>query len=281
MIGAQFGWLVSYPKSGSTWLRLMLASLLAGGTAVDINIDVRAAAIGTHAEMDEMLGIDSSELTGDEIATARPALHAAIAADARGGLLLRKVHDRFWCTATGAAAFPAGLSRAATYLVRDPRDVAVSYAHHRGIDIDGAIALMADGDSMLAAVADRMRRQLPQPLGAWQDHVASWLDQHEIPILALRYEDLVGDPVAGLAAVAAHLGIAAPAASVGAAVAATRFELLQRQEEAHGFAERRPGSTAAFFREGRVGGWRQVLSSDQARRIAATQGAGMARFGYR
>ncbi len=281
MTAARFGWLVSYPKSGNTWLRLMLASLMAGGAAVDINAGVRVATVGTHAEMDELLGIESSELTEAEIAAAQPALHAALAAEAAPRpLILRKVHDRFWRNPAGAAAFPADLSRAAVYLARDPRDVAVSYAHHRGMDIDGVIALMDDGSSMLAAVADRMRSQLPQPLGRWEDHAASWLDQREIPVMALRYEDLVADPAAGLAKVAAHLGIVAPAAAIDAAVAGTRFEALQRQEQAQGFAERRPGSTAAFFREGRVGGWRQVLSADQAARIAATQQAGMARFGY-
>lgn len=280
MTAARFGWLVSYPKSGNTWLRLMLASLMAGGAAVDINASALASGVCSHAEMDEFLGIESSELTAAEIAAAQPALLAAIAAAAGQTLLLRKVHDRFWHTAAGAPVFPPRLSRAAVYLVRDPRDVAVSYAHHRGVGVDDIIALMADRSSMLARSDDRMRRQLPQPLGRWDEHAASWLDQREIPVLALRFEDLVADPGRQLAAVADHLAIAATPAAIAAAVSATRFEVLQQQERVNGFGERQSGSTAAFFRAGRAGGWRQTLSPDQARRIETAQRAGMARFGY-
>jgi aryl sulfotransferase len=277
---AQLGWLVSYPKSGNTWLRMMLASLLTDGAPVDINRSGGMIAVCSYAEMDELLGIESSELTGAEIADARPALHAAIAAASDRPLVLRKVHDRYWRTRAGAAAFPGALSRGAFYLVRDPRDVAVSFAHHRGLGLDRIIDVMADESFELAVFDDRQGVQLPQPLGSWSGHVASWLGQTEIATRAVRFEDLLIDPVGELAAIAAHLGIAATPRTLAAAVASARFETLQTQERAQGFVERRPGSTAMFFRTGRSGGWRDRLSAAQAAAITAAQGAAMARLGY-
>ncbi len=100
---SKFGWLVSYPKSGNTWLRMMLSSLLAGGTQVDINASGDDMAVDTYAEMDEFLGIESNELTAEEIANAQPALQANILSYAETPLTIRKVHDRYWKAPSGKA----------------------------------------------------------------------------------------------------------------------------------------------------------------------------------
>ena len=280
MAGVQFGWLVSYPKSGNTWMRMMLSSLMSGGGSVDINAIDSRIGIATFAEMDEFLGVESCELTREEIAIARPALHAAIAADHDEPLILRKVHDRYWRTPSGGAAFVPDISRGAVYLVRDPRDIAVSYSHHRGSEIDRMIGQMADDDVALASATLRGKEQLPQPLGSWNGHVLSWLDQTEIPTLAMRYEDMLSAPTACLAKVAMHLGIDTAEAHLHAAVVATGFDILSIQENASGFRERQTSAMAAVFRQGRSGGWREQLSAAQADRIVDRHGAVMARFGY-
>jgi len=277
---ATIGWIISYPKSGNTWLRLMLLSLMQGGAAVDINGIGNEAGLANHVEMDELLVVESSELFPNEQVAAQPDLNMAIAAETGPGLKLRKVHDRYWRTPEGVAVFPASASRGAVYLVRDPRDVAISLSHHRGITVDSAIAAMADPTATLSESIDRQRRQLAQPLGDWSSHVRSWMEQLDIPLLLLRYEDLLADPTQGLRSVAGHLGIAHDAGAAQAAVDATRFEGLRAQEQAHGFGERKPGSTAPFFREGSAGGWRRDLTSEQAARILMDHGETMRQLGY-
>lgn len=277
---ATIGWIVSYPKSGNTWLRLMLLSLMRGGAAVDINGIGNEAGLANHVEMDELLVIESSELFADEQAAAQPALNLAIAAETGSGLKLRKVHDRYWRTTAGAAVFPASASRGAVYVVRDPRDVAVSLSHHRGGTVDSAITAMADPTATLSESIDRQRRQLAQPLGDWSGHVRSWLEQQDIPVLLLRYEDLLADPVRELRLIADHLGVAHDPRAARAAVDATRFDRLRAQEQTHGFVERKPGSTAPFFRNGVAGGWRRDLTPAQAARILADHGEAMRRLGY-
>lgn len=274
------GWLVSYPKSGNTWLRMLLSSLAAGGRSLDINERHDCGGPTTYAELDDLLGIESCELTPMELASACAAYHGALGALAGGATMLRKVHDRFWRVPTGEAVFPAAVSRSAIYLVRDPRDVAVSYAHHRGRDVDWAIAFMADETTTLAAAGGLMRVQLPQPLGSWSSHAASWQEQDEIPVMPVRYEDLLSDPVHHLIAAATWLGLPSDPGAAALAVAATRFEILRAQEDISGFVERRSGSTAPFFREGRAGGWRTHLTAAQADGIVGRHRDVMTRFGY-
>ena len=279
MTAARLGWLVSYPKSGNTWLRMMLSSLMKDGEPVDINGNIEGR-IASFAEMDELLGIDASELTESEIAAAQPALHQALTTTTSRTPLLRKVHDRFWRTPSGAAAFPPDASCGAVYLVRDPRDIAVSYSRHSGTTIDRIIDSMADDGALLGSSPIRAKAQLRQPVGSWSGHVRSWLEQDEIPVLTLRYEDMLGAPGASLAAAAAHLGIGATFARVEAAVAATRFDILSAQEKAYGFRERHLKATTPFFREGQSGDWRIWLSSEQADRLIDHHGAVMKQLGY-
>ena len=117
-------------------------------------------------------------------------------------------------------------------------------------------------------------------LGAWGGHAASWLDQGDIPVLAIRYEDLIQDPHGQLRRIAGHLGIPAEDGAICAAVAQTRFDLLQSYEQAQGFRERLPQASARFFRSGAAGQWQAVLSAAQATRIERAHAVAMARFGY-
>ncbi len=59
----------------------------------------------------------------------------------------------------------------------------------------------------------------------------------------------------------------------------TRFDRLARQEKKSGFQER-SHKQEKFFRRGRAGSWRSMLSPAQAARIVADHGAVMERFGY-
>ena len=272
-------WLASYPKSGNTWLRLMLSSLERGGVAPDFSVSAGFAPIasGRHA-FDEALGVASSDLTEDEITCLRPRLYEIQAAEAAQPLL-RKVHDAWTLTPAGEPLFPPAATLGAVYLVRDPRDIAASLANHSGLDLDRAIAILGNPELTFARSRHRLDAQLPHRLLNWSGHVESWLLAPIPPPLLLRYEDMLDDPLAALRRVIAHLGWSAEDVVLRRAVAATRFDALRQAEEHNGFRGR-PRQSKRFFRRGQAGGWRDELSADQAARINADHAAVMRRLGY-
>ena len=85
-------WLASYPKSGNTWFRILLANLLDGADGpIDINgITTGVIASGRWA-FDDVLGVPSADLTADEVDALRPAVFRAIAASE--GRSYHKIHD--------------------------------------------------------------------------------------------------------------------------------------------------------------------------------------------
>jgi len=271
-------WLASYPKSGNTWLRVFLANLVRDtDEPVDINDldDTRLAA--SRGLIEPFVGPELSDLTPDEIAQVRPAAYAVLAREAKETLFI-KIHDALTPSPDAPQLVPAAATRGVIYLIRNPLDVAISLAHHLDVSLDRAIARMATPGFGLVMSTDRGIPQLPQRLDTWSSHVTSWVDSG-LPLHLMRYEEMIAGPIEAFSQAARFAGLAVDEARVRRAVELSRFEVLREQEEKHGFREKAP-VTKSFFREGRVGSWRQDLSSEQAQTIVRQHGAVMRRFGY-
>jgi len=270
-------WLASYRKSGNTWVRLFLAALEKG--CLD-RLDMRetAAIASSRALLQSWLCLGTADLSFDEIRELRPLAYRALAEAPGSGPFLLKVHEAFARTPSGAWLFPPEASAGCVHIVRDPRDVCLSLAAHNQVPVDRAIAIMAEPDRIVCGARLRGESQVPQREGSWSTHGASWLDA-PLPRLLIRYEDLVAEPLEGMAAIAAFCGLAATREAIAQAVAATAFARLRDLEAEQGFRERPAGMTR-FFREGRPGQWRSRLTEGQADRLTRDHGAVMRRLGY-
>lgn len=270
--------LASYPKSGSTWLRAVLAGVMNGASSVDLRRGLPIEVLPGRRTFDDLMGIESSDLTGPEMAAARGAYCRAVAA-AEDLPRMWKIHDCRLPSANGIEEpFPASAVAAVVHVVRDPRDVAVSLAHHVGKTVDYAIDAMADDDRHASRGRNRLDRQLPQFLSSWSTHAESWLDAPgPTKMHLMRYEDMIADPVASFGVVARFLGL--DPTPVEQAVAASRFDTLRAQEDSGGFRER-PPHMERFFRRGIAGGWRDTLGAEQSQRIVDRHGPVMRRLGY-
>ena len=286
-------WLASYPKSGNTWLRVLIANLSAkDDQPVGINdLSATSGIASARAPFDDLLLIDSGLLTYDEAECLRPRVYEELARgpddDERDpretppAVSFVKVHDAYTLTPLGEPLL-AGARGAdgAIVVVRDPRDVAPSLASHRNTSIDNAIAFMNDRDAVFSANTARQDSQLRQKLPGWSAHITSWLDQTDIPVHLVRYEDLQIDTVAMLRHALQFAGQVATDDELCRAVQFADFARLRQQEEEEGFKEAPRQLDARFFRRGEAGGWRDELTPDQAARIATAHGAVMRRLGY-
>ena len=272
-------WLASYPKSGNTWLRAMLSHLLhAPGETFSVNALAGGIIGGDRHALDDACAISSAEMTPAELLPYRALLHRQMAAEVAAPFFV-KTHDRYALAPDGTALFPADASRAAIYIVRNPLDVALSFAHHSQQDLEATIARMADGQATLNVWPDRISDFLPVHLGRWSDHVAGWTQQQAIPVCVIRYEDMLADPVAALGRVAAASGIDTTPEAIAAAARASSLESLQAREAAEGFSEK-PANMPAFFRSGRAGEWASALTEAQVARIVADHRGQMATLDY-
>jgi hypothetical protein len=271
-------WLASYPKSGNTWLRVFLANLRSSGAAPsDINQLDTGMAVG-RGMFDNLLGVESADMTADEIDHYRPQVYREIALRSRESLVF-KIHDAYTHVPGGEPLFPGDATKGAVYLVRNPLDVAISFAHHSSLTLDESINRLADESFAFSSECDRLHQQLRQRLLSWSGHVKSWLDQDSITVHLMRYEDMHARPVETFTDALQFLGLNAAAKQVLQSLSFSSFEGLRDQERMSGFRER-PSTAKSFFRKGRVGEWRKVLNSHQVDRVLRDHGEVMRRLGY-
>lgn len=271
-------WLASYPKSGNTWTRTLLSNLvtiMAGEEgALDIN-SINRFSLGENAASfyKDILGYLPGPGHKREIAETRHQVQAAIA-DQFEGVIFVKTHNALVID-QGQSIINFGVTSGAIYIVRNPLDVAISLSYHMGRTIDEAIDVMATAD-METPINDK---RVHEVWGSWSQNVESWTRRPNRAIYVMRYEDMLDDPEKVFGGLAHHLLLNPTPAELRLAIERSSFESVQAQEDAEGFREK-PKQAERFFREGRAGQWKEILSAQQVERIVGAHRVQMERFGY-
>ena len=277
-------WLSSWPKSGNTWLRAVLTNHLADD---DRPASINALVGGRgrcRADFDEYLGAASADMTDEEVARHLPAFREALAErppaerQPRHEPVFVKTHEAYRLP-SGATRFPRAGAVGVVYLVRNPLDVAISYAHHLNWSVDRTIERMNDPDACEAGNAHGIYPELPEPLTTWSGHVAGWTEQTAQPVHVARYEDLLADPRGQFGAIVRFTGLEWDGPRLDRAIEHSAFHRLRQQEAANGFAEKQP-TAPSFFRAGVAGQWRLALQAAQVQALVDAHGDVMERFGY-
>ena len=265
-------WLASYPKSGNTWVRAFLHNYIVNeetphsiNSLVDFSVaECAAAFFGPPGEVMEPRAVQAK----------RPLVHEQLTG-LHDDLVFVKTHNAN-LSVHGADLCTPGPTAGAIYIVRDPRDVAVSYAAYTGKSVDEIIDFM--GQDGAANASDGV--QVFELLSSWSGHALSWVAAPRR--LLVRYEDLIADPVRGFGRIIRFLGArdAAPEPErLARAISFSSFTTLSGQEERQGY-QASGAKGGKFFRAGKAGGWREQLTPEQAAKIWSAHGPVMGKFGY-
>lgn len=273
-------WLASYPKSGNTWFRSVLANYMSEtGEPININSLNTGSIASSRVWVDDVLGVDTADMTQEEVEALRPDVYRWTVSETADQVGYHKIHDAYTLRADGLPLVDNVATLGAVYILRNPLDVVPSLANHNNVDIDTAISQMSDSEYALSQSRRKLPSQLLQRLRTWSEHVQSWVDAKEIPIHVSRYEDMQSDPMSNFGSAFSFMGIELQRDKLEQAISFSRFENLSAQEESNGFRER-PPKTERFFRKGQVGDWRNTLSENQVERMIDTHKSVMRRFGY-
>lgn len=238
--------IVSYPKSGNTWTRFLLGNLIYQDEPVTFrNVEARIPSIYLYSDR-QLLRLPR----------------------------IFKSHDCF-----------DPRYRKVVYIVRDPRDVAVS-AYHYSIKVK----LLQDSCPMEDFVPLFMSGTFGSGLladprwGSWYDNVSSWLAmRHNRKFLLLRYEDMLEDAARELYKVADFLEIAAAPERIARAVklsSADEMREMERSQSNEWQLTKQTRQDKPFVRKARAGGWKSEMSRTASSRVEASWGDLMQTLGY-
>jgi estrone sulfotransferase len=235
--------LTSYPRSGNTWSRFLIGNLVYPETpATFLNI--------------ERLVPDMYK-TADWVLRRRP----------RPRVL--KSHESF-----------DARYRRVIYVVRDPRDVAISNYHW-----EMKLRSVPDACPIEDFVPLWMSGNFWRRIGSWADHVNSWLAtrQGHDGFVMMRYEDLQANPQRELARVAEFIGLKADGQRISRAIDLSSAENMRKMEATQGkkwVATFHTRSDKPFVRKASSGGWRTVLPAQTVAYMESQWGGIMKQLGY-
>jgi hypothetical protein len=271
-------WLSSYPKSGNTWVRLFLKKYFG------INYNYYLNKSFPITEQLTKLNVDYRKF--DEIAKNWELHQKFINQNNQTNYL--KTHSAFHSYKN--YKFTTKLNtKGVIYIVRDPRDVIISYAHHMNKSIKETLGSMLKNDSFEVqpykgpykqSDKEKFRKTL---MGSWADHFNSWKSYNqEQEILIIKYENLINDTKNEFLKILNYLKkidkIEINKLKLKLAIEETSFNKLSNEEKQRGFDEAMPGTK--FFRKGLVGDWKKNLDKETKEIIEKKFEKEMPELGY-
>lgn len=259
-------WLASFPKSGSTWVRMLYQAHFVG--TLDINANLRITY--TDALPHNYQAVCSLPLEGlckEYFVLIRGAALINLMTEASQRPIIVKTHNAA-ININYTPVIPKEFTKTSVLLVRDPRDVALSYARYINTSVDEAISMMECDTHTLGS-----HGVVPQYVTSWSLHCMSWKERHNP--LVVRYEDMMEDTGHWSKKILEHWGVDSDGHEK--AVDMCRLKNLQKQERDKGFVENL--GTSKFFGEG-GSKWKKNLSAKQVERIEQKHNEMMQEFGY-
>ena len=274
-------WLASYPKSGNTFLRSLLASYFYSEDGEFEFEQLKKIEQFPVNENFEKIGINIS----DKFEVAKNYIKAQEEINKTKKISFRKTHSSF-CKLYNKYNFSdLKNSLGVIYIVRDPRNVVSSFARHNSKSINETVELLTND-----LATGNEKNEVEVYLGSWNFNYNSWkVFKNSNRYLLIRYEDLINDTenvyikilrfINDLSKLKSPININ----KIRKVVKSTTFSRMKKLEEEQGFEESKVndlGKTIKFFNLGPQNNWKNLLSSQIIKKIENKFSKEMSELGY-
>ena len=266
-------WLASYPKSGNTWLRSFLVNYINKRTSnFDLDLLTQISRF-PRKELYDQLKIDTNKFS--EIV--KNWINMQEFLNLKQEFTYLKTHN-VMCTINNYPFTNTENTIGFIYLVRDPRDVILSYSRHLNKTIEKTCELMID---KFAHEKLDNKGNKETILSSWSENYKSWRDYNSVKKIIIKYEDLILNPYENFFKIINYLnkinGLHIDEEMIKKSIKNVKFEKLQDLEKEFGFKESSYGN---FFRKGKIGNWENELDKKIVFKIEQAFKEEMKELGY-
>ena len=259
-------WLASYPKSGNTWLRSLIASYyFSNNGSFDFKL------------LDNIDQFPSTQFFKDKTHpfsipedTSKLWISEQEKINQEKKIRFLKTHNAL-CKVNSNSFTDKKNTLAGIYLVRDPRNVVTSLAHHYQVDENEAFEFMKDEKkALIEKVNERFLGFVP--ILSWALHQESWIKCTKFPILTIRYEDLQFETFQTFLKIIkfinklSYLESSVNEEKIKQSISSCKFDNLQKLENEKGFKEamidKKTNKKLRFFKLGKKNNYKKLLKSN-------------------
>lgn len=273
-------WIASYPKSGNTWMRYLLGNYFFNQND-NFNVDIISNLKKFHIN-DRLLNLDALKgLKENPYEVSKYWIKSQENLKiTNGNVVFLKTHNAL-VNIDNNEFTNDDLSLGIIHIVRDPRDVLISYSKYRNLSLDETIKFMISKN--LSYVRKKNDPSEVEIIGSWGFHYNSWKNGIiKIPRIIIKYEDLVDDSYKVFSRVIEFLSdlmnFEINNKKIRSSINLSKFENLKKSEELKLFKENQ--GTDNFFRTGKYNNWIKELSYDQVKMIEDNLNTDMIDLGY-
>ncbi|MDB3890196.1 sulfotransferase domain-containing protein [Candidatus Pelagibacter sp.] len=276
-------WLASYPKSGNTWMRTMISSLLYTDDGVfDFSLLKK---IDQFPEKKFFKNFVKDFSDFDNIKKNWIVAQDKINLDNKIKLL--KTHQGNFTVGNNSFTNQEN-TLAIIYIVRDPRNLVRSIANHYSYSINKSCEFLLSPQIIGNGKSFKEKQDgLYNLLGKWNEHYISWT-KNKNNLLLIKYEDLIQDPHNELEKIInflkKYLDIKTNDQKNKKILETTSFKNLKQMEQKGLFREnvlnKKDDSKVNFFHLGPVNNWKDNLNEDVKNKIEKNFYNEMKELGY-
>ena len=266
-------WLASYPKSGNTWIRSFLTNYLNKNTS-NFNFNLlNQIKKFPRSELIDELKINFNKF--EEIV--KNWINMQEFVNLKQEFTYLKTHNAM-CTVNNYSFTNKKNTIGFIYLVRDPRDVILSYSNHLEKSIEFTLNIMIN-----KSAREKMDNKGNDEtiLGSWSENYKSWRDYNSVKKIIIKYEDLIQNPYETFFKIINYLnginGLPIDEGMIKKSIENTSFKNLQNLEKKYGFPEKGHG---VFFRKGKSKEWKNDLDKKIIFKIEQAFNEEMKELGY-
>ena len=262
-------WIASYPKSGNTWVRAIVSSLM-----------YSESGLFDFSKLKKIKQFPSKEyfkeFTNDFNNIHELKKYWVTAQDKinlNGEINFFKTHH-LNCR-LGDHTFTNSENTAGTiYVVRDPRNIVTSIANFYSVDIKDSKKFLFNQSQLLGDETINWGEEIRDLIGTWSENYKSWT-MNNPNLLLVKYEDLIEDTKSQIIKITNFIkkfkNINVSEDQINNILESTTFNNLKKLEQDFGFGEasvnKDQNKKINFFNSGKDNNWKKTLDTTLAEEI--------------
>ena len=272
-------WIASYPKSGNTFVRSFLSAYYYSNSG-EFNFEL----LKFIEQFPDKQFFDSFIRSKEEVSKLWVPMQEKIISSKKIRFL--KTHSAYGSYDSNPFT-SSKVTLGGIYIVRDPRNVAISLMNHFSLDQEGALEMLFDQNRGIKSEDNNFATY--SFLSSWANHYKSWSNIKSFKTLLIRYEDLEKNVEEVFTILIKFINMLLNIKGIdhqklNKAILTTKFDSLKKKEKESGFKEamfsKKEDNKIPFFNSGFNTNWKKQLNESSIEKIEKKFIKEMNKLGY-
>ena len=277
--------IASYPKSGNTWLRSLLASYYFSKNGEFDQLLLKNIRQFPEEQFFKDFNYNPKEVTD----TSRFWISAQEKINLDNKIKFFKTHNILGAI-NGSNFTNKKNTLGAIYIVRDPRNVITSLKNHYDYDYNGALNFILNERKYIFESDQTDNFSIFQFISSWEKNYLTWKNQNLFPLKIIKYEDLLNETFFIVREIiefinkTCNIKTKFDKLKAKNSIQSTNFSVLKNMEKKHGFIEavmdKKKSNKIPFFHLGADNNWQKILNQDYQNKLNFSFKVSMKELGY-